>query len=148
MKRLHINHKILRYVFCLCFLSLALNANASTYYGSYSGKYGDGFGYTVNVWKESSGTNQYKFEGSSWKEKESYSDSLNHNTYLDSFLGKFSSGWNWSSYDIACFVNDDRKHHGTSYDHNYGVVPLPAAAPLFVTALALVGFITHRRRKS
>jgi hypothetical protein len=145
MKKVHINQKYWRYVFFACFISLSLNANAS-YFGSHSGKYGDGFGYSVNVWKESTGTNQftYKFSGTSWKgdegSKTSTFDNFNHNSYS-------SFGSNWSSYDIACFVNGDRKHHGTSYDHNYGVVPLPAAAPLFASALAVFGFIAYRRKK-
>jgi len=152
MKRMHINYKIWRYVFFVCFISLSLNTNASTYHGSYTGKYGDGFGYSLDVWKESSDTNQfsYRFTGSSWtdRERDNDSNSLNHNISLDSFLDKYSSGWNWSSYDIACFVNDERKNHGSSYDNNYGVVPLPAAAPLFASALAVFGFIARRRRKN
>jgi hypothetical protein len=128
---------------------LSFNANASTYYGSYTGKYGDGFGYSLDVWKKSSGSNQftYKFTGSSWKDKE---DSNNFKNSFDAFDHNryWSSDRNWSSYDIACFVNDERKHHGSSYDNNYGAVPLPAAAPLFASALALFGFIAHRRRKN
>jgi hypothetical protein len=143
MKRVHINQKSWRYVFLACFISLSFNANAS-YYGSYSGSYGDRYGYSVDVWKESTGTNQYayNFTGTSWRDSSSSTfDKFTHNTY-------WSSGGSWSSYDIACFVNGDRWRHGTSYDHGYGVVPLPAAAPLFASALAVFGFIAFRRRKS
>jgi hypothetical protein len=54
----------------------------------------------------------------------------------------------WTTADIAGFI--DRPLQGMSHITAYGigVVPLPAAAPLFASALALYGFIAHRRRKN
>jgi len=54
----------------------------------------------------------------------------------------------WTTADIAGFV--ERPLQGMSHITAYGVgvVPLPAAAPLFASALALYGFISHRRRRN
>ena len=52
----------------------------------------------------------------------------------------------WTTADIANFI--DRPLQGISHITAYGVVPLPAAAPLFASALALYGFFAYRRRKN
>ena len=56
----------------------------------------------------------------------------------------------WTTADIAGFINDENPNlRGMSHisAYNIGVVPLPAAAPLFASALAVFGFVTYRRSK-
>ena len=54
----------------------------------------------------------------------------------------------WTTADIAAVT--ERHLQGMSHITAYsiGVVPLPAAAPLFASALVLLGFIAYRRRKN
>lgn len=57
----------------------------------------------------------------------------------------------WTTADIASFINNENPRlRGMSHISAYsiGVVPLPAAAPLFASALAVFGFLAYRRRKN
>jgi len=52
----------------------------------------------------------------------------------------------WTTADIAAYL--DRPLQGVSHITAYGIGPLPAAAPLFVSALTLIGLVSYRCRKN
>lgn len=53
----------------------------------------------------------------------------------------------WSTLDIIKTVGNLREPYAMSHLTAIGVVPLPAAAPLFLSALAVFGFVASRRKK-
>ena len=52
----------------------------------------------------------------------------------------------WTTDAISDFVNSTGQGMANITAYSISAVPLPAAAPLFASALALFGFINHRRK--